>query len=52
MKCRWNLDDYDSNTYKTSCSEHEFQFFTDGPIENNFKYCPYCGKEIKTRSTK
>lgn len=46
--CDWILDEhYDSWT--TTCG-NEFQFFAEGPKENNFKFCPYCGRKLKIGS--
>lgn len=42
--CRWDLDDIDGK-WDTGCGEaHVFEI--DGPVENNYKYCPYCGKRL------
>jgi len=42
--CTWSEDeDY---VWMTSC--HESHIFFDGtPIENGYKFCPYCGKPLK-----
>lgn len=47
-KCIWKYDDPDdeNNAYATSCNNY-FQFNDGGPTENGFKFCPYCGKELK-----
>lgn len=44
-KCEWSTEDYDCEAYITGCGEI-FQFTSDGPPENNFKFCPYCGGEL------
>lgn len=49
-KCTWKINHADEayigETWDTSC-KHVFQFM-DGDIEeNNFKYCPYCAKNIQ-----
>ena len=38
---------YDASHYKydTDC-ESSFQFSSDGVEENEFKYCPFCGRVI------
>ncbi len=41
--CKWKEDD---GFYATEC-EHGFYFNDDGIDENNFIYCPYCGKRIQ-----
>lgn len=45
--CWWDLADDDASHYETSCG-HAFEFTTDGPRENRFTFCPYCGKRIAT----
>ena len=44
--CMWRyLEDWTGSYWETSCN-NKFQFIN-GSIEgNDFKYCPYCGKEI------
>lgn len=45
--CNWLFDaTLDMDFYNTSCG-HTF-FFVDVPsaTENQFKYCPYCGRRI------
>lgn len=45
--CKW-IYNYmiEDGVYETSCS-HSF-FFDSGDVkENNFKFCPFCGKEIE-----
>jgi peptide subunit release factor 1 (eRF1) len=42
--CKWS--NHQSGVYETGCNEaHEFM--VDGPEENRFSFCPYCGKEIE-----
>lgn len=42
-ECHWKLDDNpDYSIWETSCSGM-FEFNADGPEENDFKFCPYCG---------
>ena len=44
MTCKWTWNG--DGFYQTSCGNSFF--FESGNIkENNFKYCPYCGKEIE-----
>ena len=44
--CTWILEEPgDSYTWVTDCDEAIF-FESDGPEENGFKYCPFCGKPI------
>ena len=35
----WSCDDMDT-------CEHAFVFNDGGPIENHFKFCPYCGNPL------
>jgi hypothetical protein len=43
--CVWKYDDLD-DYYSTACGEASC--FTDGgPVENSFKFCPYCGQTIE-----
>lgn len=44
-QCEWIYID-DEYYWKTSCN-HLHVFLSDGPKENEYKYCPYCGKKIK-----
>jgi hypothetical protein len=40
--CQWTI----SNDYwETACGE-AFEFTEGTPIENDFNYCPYCGKPL------
>lgn len=43
-KCVWTLDDL-HDYYETKCGQ-AFTF-TYTKCEKEFKYCPYCGKEIE-----
>jgi len=40
----WWVDD--GEKWSSDCDE-AFQFTNDGPDENGFKYCPYCGSVIR-----
>jgi hypothetical protein len=45
--CVWTLDDDpDCGKWDTSCGEAHC-FITDGPAENNHRFCPYCGDRLK-----
>lgn len=44
--CIWTLVDEDANAWETGC-DNMFQFDVEGPAENKFKYCPYCGSELE-----
>ena len=43
--CEWKYND--SEYYFESSCEHLHIFMSDGPEENEYKFCPYCGKKIK-----
>jgi len=46
--CKWSLE-VDSDTtawHKTSCNE-SFHTYSGTFKDINFKFCPYCGKEIE-----
>lgn len=43
--CMWI--DSDEGYYSPSCGGGDFSFNDAGPIENGFKFCPYCAKEIQ-----
>ena len=44
--CEWMLCDGEANVYDTSCGNPHI-LIEGTPRENNYKYCPYCGKKIK-----
>lgn len=44
-KCKWVFEDPDLCYYETSCN-NSFMFEEGKIKENQFKYCPFCGKEI------
>ena len=41
--CEWKQDD--DGVYNTDC-DHRFEFTAEGPRENGFLFCPYCGYPI------
>jgi len=43
-QCKWTYDP-SSYSWNTSC-KNKFQFLEDGPVENKFAYCSYCGGRI------
>ncbi len=47
MTCIWKLEDEEYALWQTECG-HLHSFTVDGPVENKHKFCPYCGKMIKT----
>ena len=45
--CIWTCDEpWESDCWNSSCGE-SFVLIEGTPKENNFKYCVYCGKELK-----
>ena len=44
--CKWKLCDEEANVYDTSCRNPHI-LIEGTPKENNYEYCPYCGKKIK-----
>ncbi len=48
-RCVWTLDsdEWSGDSWDTTCDQ-KFQFTVGGgPVENGFKYCPYCGEDIQ-----
>ena len=43
--CEWEYND--SEYYFESSCGHLHIFMSDGPKENEYDFCPYCGKKIK-----
>lgn len=43
--CEWKYND--SEYYFESSCKHLHIFMSDGPKENEYEFCPYCGKKIK-----
>ena len=43
--CEWKYKD--SEYYFESSCEHLHIFMSDGPKENEYRFCPYCGNKIK-----
>jgi hypothetical protein len=41
--CEWVEDE--EGVWETDCNE-AFQFSSDGPVQNGFNFCPFCGKPI------
>ena len=42
--CIWTQNE--DGVYETNC-DNMFVFNDGGPVENGFRYCPYCGLELK-----
>jgi hypothetical protein len=48
ISCVWTADE--DGVWVASCGARRsltFEFNADGPTENQFTYCPYCGHTIK-----
>ena len=43
--CEWKYND--TEYYWESSCEHLHIFMSDGPKENEYRFCPYCGKKIE-----
>ena len=43
--CEWKYND--TEYYWESSCEHLHIFMSDGPKQNEYSFCPYCGKNIK-----
>ena len=43
-KCAWRQDEY-TGAYHTACG-HMWQFTEGGLVDNDTRYCPYCGGKI------
>lgn len=44
--CEWRLCDEEANVYDTTCMNPHI-LLEGSPSDNNYKFCPYCGKKIK-----
>jgi hypothetical protein len=42
--CQWLYEGLEDR-WDTECGNAHV-FITDGPKENRYKFCPYCGKEL------
>jgi rRNA maturation endonuclease Nob1 len=43
--CAWFRADDDTDMWESACG-NAFQFNDDGPVENKFAFCPYCGARV------
>ena len=43
--CEWKLEDAEANLYITKCDQREIGF-EGTPKDNDYKFCPYCGRKI------
>lgn len=42
--CHWTQDDRDGH-WTTACG-HAFEFIDGGPLQNDFCFCPFCGRPL------
>ena len=52
VPCVWKSEDLEGaidEDWFTGCGE-QFSFLDNGPVENDFKFCPYCGRDIKVET--
>ncbi|MEI7937218.1 MAG: hypothetical protein WCK27_11040 [Verrucomicrobiota bacterium] len=45
LACAWQ--EHDDGRYDTGC-ENAFEFTWGTPQDNDFKFCPFCGKAVTT----
>lgn len=48
-ECLWIPDDHDDD-WATACGS-AFTFIDGGPPENDFRFCPYCGRSLVIAAT-
>lgn len=48
-ECAWRYD-FHGDAWDTGCGE-KFWFASNGPEENGFEYCPYCGGTLNALAT-
>ena len=46
-QCEWHEDE--RGLWHTQCG-NVFEFYDGGPKENNFRFCPYCGRRLIVRA--
>ena len=46
-ECKWTVDD--DGAFNTECG-HRFELTYDGPKENHWVFCPYCGGILKEKA--
>ena len=48
-ECKWvfDCDDLEGDSWFTECGERHL-FFDGTPKTNGYKFCPYCGKPLKS----
>lgn len=43
--CEWKVEDAEANLYVTKCEQRQL-IFEGTATENDYKFCPYCGRPI------
>lgn len=46
IKCKWLLESYDYDLWKSECGIDWSMTNSEGPINNKMNFCPNCGGEI------
>jgi len=46
--CIWTLKTSSDDTWYTTCKKIVFLRLSEGMIKDGYKFCPYCGEEIKS----
>lgn len=44
--CIWRLDDQDQGVWESSCG-NAFSIVYGSPVQNDMRFCPYCGHPMK-----
>ena len=47
--CTWTIN-RNIESWETECGDR-FHFNHDGPTENGWNFCPYCGRDIDVEDT-
>ena len=45
-ECLWRLENDDTGEWQTGCGE-SWLFLDGDPVDNDMKFCPFCGKVLK-----
>ena len=49
--CLWTPQDGEADDYWDTACSNSFMFDSDGPSDNRFVFCPFCGRPIKIGGT-
>lgn len=47
--CTWKHEQTADHAYYVTACGQDFCFEDGTPVDNKFKFCPYCGKKIRSR---